>query len=125
MTEAREHFDAMCALIEAGETVAAIERYYAEDAHVFENRRLARAGRDKCARHEREQLAAQPRPPSFKLTRRAFDEASETGFIELAVRFADPEGRPLLLEEVLVQRWARGKVERERYYYEGVVDEGD
>lgn len=115
----------MCALIEAGETVTAIERYYADDVTVFENRTLARAGRERCVEYERTELAKQPQPPHIKILRRAFDEASQTGFLEYEIRFTGPKGRPMRLEEVSVQRWSRGKIDLERYYYEGMIDEGD
>jgi len=125
MSGSRAHFDAMCALIEGGETVVAIERYYAEDVTVFENRVLARAGRARCMEYERAELAKQPRPPDIKILRRAFDETSQTGFLEYRIRFAGRNGRPMRLEEVSVQQWSRGKVDIERYYYEGMIDEGD
>lgn len=125
MGNARQHFEAFCQLVEAGDTLTAIERYYAEDVTVFENRALARAGRAKCMDFERAQLAAQPAPPRLKILRRAFDAHSQTGFIEYEIRFSSQAGRPMRLEEVAVQRWVGDKVDSERFYYEGFVDEGD
>jgi ketosteroid isomerase-like protein len=112
-------------LLERGETVAAIERYYAEDVCVFENRALARAGRAQCLSYEREQLAAQPRRPEFRVRHVAINEAEGVAFLEYVVRFTSGEGRPMRLEQVAVQRWDGPHISEERFYYDGFVDEGD
>ena len=125
MSEIREHVQSFVALIEQGQSLEAIERYYAEDVCVFENRRLARAGRDACLKFERKALAKQPEPPRCKVKGFAVNEVSGVAFIETRLRFYDDGGRPLRLEEVAVQRWESGHIIEERFYYEGVVDEGD
>jgi ketosteroid isomerase-like protein len=125
MATVREQFRDFVDLLSKGKTVQAIEKYYGEDVCVFENRELARAGRDKCVAHERAALGGVAGPPAFKVHRTALDEATGTAFIEYTVRFADREGRPWRLDEVAVQTWEGGKISRERFYYEGVVDEGD
>jgi hypothetical protein len=111
-------------LSEAGETLAALERCYAEDVVVFENREQARSGRDTCVAHER---AALSRVSALKLRARAtaIDTTRGVSFIEWTIRFVTPEGRAMLLEEVAVQHWSGGQIVQERFYYEGVVDEGD
>lgn len=115
----------LCALLEAGDTLAVIERFYAPDACVFENRMLARSGRDTCLVYEREQLGKQPEPPRFRIQSLAINEADGVVFLEYVVRFMGPEQRPMRMEQVAVQQWHRGLIAEERFYYEGVVDEGD
>jgi ketosteroid isomerase-like protein len=110
--------------LEQGDTLSAISQFYAEDACVFENRTLARAGRAQCLEYEREQLARQPSPPVFRFRRWALDEATATAFLEYVVRFT-VEARPMRLEQVAVQQWHAAKIVEERFYYEGLVDEGD
>ncbi len=105
--------------------MAAIERFYAEGAAVFENRALARAGRDACVRHERELLTKLEGPPRTRVHRVAVDEAEGVAFLERVTRFTEKGGRPMRLEEVAVQTWERGLIVEERFYYEGFVDEGD
>lgn len=112
-------------LMTQGKTVEAIERYYAEDAIVFENRSLARAGRASCAQWEREQVRRHAQPPVIRVRARALDPSTNTAFFELTVRWIEGNQRVMRLEEVLVQSWERGRIAQERYYYEGVVDEGD
>jgi ketosteroid isomerase-like protein len=112
-------------LLRKGRPLDAMERYYAPEVTVFENRRLARAGKQQCLQYEREAQADQPEPPRFKLGTLAVNEASGHAFLEYVVRFRSAEGRPVRLEEVAVQTWEAGQIVQERFYYEGVVDEGD
>jgi len=112
-------------LIQSDRTVEAIERYYAEDAIVFENRDLARAGRDACALWEREQRRQLAKAPSVVVRAQGRDDGGTTAFFELVVRWEEQSGRCLRLEEVLIQRWHQGKIAEERYYYEGIIDESD
>jgi ketosteroid isomerase-like protein len=104
--------------------VEAILRFYSPDACVFENRQLARAGRERCAEYERKQLEAQPEPPRFRFGKVAVDERDGVAFLEYSIRFVS-DGRPMRLDQVAVQQWERGLIAHERYYYEGVIDEGD
>ena len=45
--------------------------------------------------------------------------------MEWVIRFVGEDARPMRLDEVAVQRWAGGRIVEERFYYEGLVDEGD
>jgi ketosteroid isomerase-like protein len=131
----RRAVQAFRTLLEQGKTVEAVEQYYAVDVCVFENRELARAGRAKCLAYEREQLARQPKPPEFRFKRVAVDggdavahlgdESTGVAFLEYVLRFTGEGERPQRLELVAAQSWEKGKIVEERFYYEGVVDEGD
>lgn len=112
-------------LLQKGRPLDAMEKFYAPDINVFENRQLARAGKARCLQYERDALANQPEPPRFKLLKLAVDEARGHAFLEYVVRFRASDGRPQRLEEVAVQAWYDGLISEERFYYEGVVDEGD
>jgi ketosteroid isomerase-like protein len=112
-------------LLKKGRSLDAMEQFYSPEVNVFENRQLARAGKARCLQYEREALASHPQPPRFKLLKLAVDEASGHAFLEYVVRFQSTTGRPRRLEEVAVQTWENGLIIQERFYYEGVVDEGD
>lgn len=112
-------------LLQKGRPLDAMEKYYAPEINVFENRQLARAGKARCLQFERDALANQPDPPRFKLSKLAVDETHGHAFLEYVVRFRASDGRPQRLEEVAVQTWDNGLISEERFYYEGVVDEGD
>ncbi len=113
------------ALCEAGKTLEAIERHYADDVVVFENHERARAGRAECLAYEAGALARLKEPARLKVRTSAVNEQSGVAFIEWVVRYVGDDGRPMRLEEVSVQRWSHGRIGEERVYYEGVVDEGD
>jgi ketosteroid isomerase-like protein len=112
-------------LLSKGRSLDAMERFYAPEVSVFENRQLARAGKAQCLQYERDALAGQPEPPRFKLGKLAVNETTADVFLEYVVRFKASDGRPMRLEEVAVQSWDNGLIVQERFYYEGVVDEGD
>ena len=120
-THAREFAE----LLAKGRSLDAMERFYAPEVSVFENRQLARAGKAQCLQFEREALAGQPTAPRFKLLKLAINELAGHVFLEYVVRFRSADGRPMRLEEVAVQTWESGLITQERFYYEGVVDEGD
>lgn len=112
-------------LLESGRTLQAIEEFYAEHALVFENRALVRTGREACLRYEKKALEALEAPPKFRVQRVAVNERDGVAFLEYLIRYTARGGRPMRLEEVSVQTWERGRIVEERFYYEGLVDEGD
>ena len=125
MEDLRRRVDEFIGLVESGRSIEAMERFYAEDVMMFENRELSRAGREACVAFEREQLTKTGRP-HLKATKRAADPQTGVSFIEWVVQFRSPSsGRPIRLEEVAVQKWSNGEIIEERFYYEGVIDQGD
>jgi ketosteroid isomerase-like protein len=112
-------------LCEGGRTLDAIERFYADDVVVIENHERARAGRAACLAFEKEALARLPEPAKLLARAHAAHAQAGVAFIEWVIRFVGEDGRPMRLDEVAVQRWAGGRIVEERFYYEGMVDEGD
>ena len=120
-----ESLGAFIALCEQGKTLEAIERFYAEDVVVFENHERARAGREGCLAFETNALAQLTEPARLRARAHAANAQAGVAFIEWVIRFLGEDGRPMRLDEVAVQRWAGGRIVEERFYYEGMVDEGD
>jgi ketosteroid isomerase-like protein len=120
----REQLTQFIQLVESGQSVLAIERFYADDAVVFENHELARAGRLACAAYEREAVAKQAEPPRTRAVSSACDDTAGRAFVEWLIRWKTPEGTWMRLEEVAAQRWSGDRIVEERFYYEGVIDEG-
>jgi ketosteroid isomerase-like protein len=125
MPSLSRHLERFVSLAEAGESATAMERFYAEDVVVFENRELARAGKQRCIEFERAQRARASRPAKLKALKTACNETTGASFVEWLIRFEGDEGRPMRLEEVAVQTWRGEVIVEERFYYEGAVDEGD
>lgn len=113
------------ALCERGETLRAIETYYAEDVVVFENYERARTGREACLSYEREALGRMKEPSKLRARAHAIDAAAGVVFLEWQIRFVGDDERPMRLDEVSVQHWLKGRIVEERFYYAGVIDEGD
>ncbi len=112
-------------LCEAGSTCEAMERFYADDVVVFENHELARAGRAACIENEQTALAQAKEATTLRAKAFAANTQDGVSFIEWVIRFIGEDERPMRLDEVAVQRWSRGRIVEERFYYEGMVDEGD
>jgi hypothetical protein len=53
------------------------------------------------------------------------DPQGGVAFVEWVIRFLGANGRPMRLDEVAVQRWVGDRIVEERFYYEGMIDEGD
>jgi ketosteroid isomerase-like protein len=119
------HVTDLLALLARADTLTLIERYYAPDVCVFENHVLARMGRDACLAHERKQLSKLQGPLQIKVHGHAINEVDGVVFIQSTLRFTGSDGRPMRLDEVAVQRWHRDLITEERFYYEGLIDEGD
>jgi ketosteroid isomerase-like protein len=112
-------------MCEQGRTLQAIETYYADDVVVYENYERVRTGREECVAYEQQALEQGRGPAKLSAKAQAFDALSGTSFIEWSIRFVGEDERPMRLDEVAVQRWARGRIVEERFYYVGVIDEGD
>ena len=125
MSDLAKHVAAFAELVGSCRTAEAIERVYDEDVCIIENRELARAGKSACLAYEREQLAGQPTAPRIRVSKFAVNEEQGVAFLEYVIRFTSQEGRAMRLEVVAVQTWSGGKVVQERFYYEGLVDEGE
>lgn len=113
------------ATCQAGRTLDAIDRFYADDVIVFENHERARVGKQACIEYEREALGAGANAPKLVCRASACDENGGVSFVEWVIRYQGADARPMRLEEVAVQRWSGGKIVEERFYYEGAIDEGD
>lgn len=124
MSGLHEALDDYIRLVEGGRQLEAMEKYYADEVVVRENRNLSRAGREECLEFEREMLEKAPCPPKIRCVSRAVDGPNGTTFVEWVVRFVADDGHVMLLEEVAVARWSADRIVEERFYYEGFVDEG-
>jgi ketosteroid isomerase-like protein len=124
MSDLSLHVGEFIRLCEQGQTAAAMERFYASDVVVFENRELARAGRAQCVEFERNAIARLVEPPKMKALAHAVNHEEGEVFIEWVIRVTPVGGEPHRIEEVVAQVWDGNQIVKERHYYEGYVDEG-
>ena len=81
-------------MLSSGQSEKAMSEFYHDEVLVFENRTLARAGKHQCLEYERQQLAAQPVAPHFKVGAHAINEHTGHVFLQYTVRFTDPRVAP-------------------------------
>ena len=108
--------EAFASMVEAGDFIAAIERFYAEDAWMQENAGVPRQGRDTLVAHERKVMAAHP-----QVTARRLGPALITGdTVAMRWRFdMQPlDGPARSFEEVAWQVWRGDRIAEERFFYD-------
>ena len=112
----RQTVEAFVALVETGDYVGAIERFYAPDASTRENTGEPAVGRDKLVAKERGVLAA------FKEVKAVRIGPSLIEGDNVATRwtfsFTNAEGTIRTLDEIAWQTWHGDKLIEERFYYD-------
>jgi ketosteroid isomerase-like protein len=108
-------------LVVAGETLEAMERFYADDVELFENYDPPRVGKAFNLEHERKNLAALSGPMRAEARAVAVDAQAGVSMVEWAITFTFAGRAPQRLEEVAVQRWRDGKIVSERFYWQRFV----
>jgi len=111
-----EHVKALIALVERGEFLEAIEKFYAPEATMQENLGPVRAGLPALLENERKVLA---RVPDIHLER--VDSVVVDGdgaAINWVFAYTGDQGRKIQLDEIAYQVWHDGKIVRERFYYD-------
>lgn len=103
-------------LVEAGDFVGAIERFYAPEASMQENDEPPRLGRDVLVEHERGLMAA-----FSDITAKKVGPAMVEGdcaVIRWVFEFITQDGVKVMLDEVAWQTWRGDKIVEEKFYYD-------
>lgn len=108
--------ESFIALVESNDHVAAIERFYTEDASMQENLDPPRKGRDVLAAGEAAFLKRWAKVESH-CVRPAFRSGDHV-VIRWNFTFTAPDGSRFARDELAYQRWAGGKIVEERFYYD-------
>lgn len=103
-------------LVEAGQGMTALERFYAENASMQENQSLPRIGKSALLAHE---AAAQASVTNMtaRCTRPLLIEG-ETVVLRWTFDYIDSRGRPVQFEELAYQRWAGEFISEEQFFYD-------
>ena len=108
--------NAFVEMVEAGNFVEAMERFYHADATAQENNEAPRVGLPALVAHERGTLS------TFKSVRGRANQPvmieGETVVINWQFEFDHPAGITLKLDEMVRQQWAGDKLISERFYYD-------
>lgn len=104
-------------LIENGETVKAIELYYAETVTMQENEDEPRIGKAVNLAQEKKNVAG-VKSANCTLLRQVIDEKQGLVFSEWQLVFTYPNNETYKITEVSIQEWQNGLVVKEKFYYQ-------
>ncbi|MES2072435.1 MAG: nuclear transport factor 2 family protein [Pseudomonadota bacterium] len=112
----RENVVRLIQLVENGQTVEAMQEFYADEATMQENNLPPRCGLPHLLEHEGQVLrkfkAIQTQPVD------SFFIAGERVVIHWVFDFTTHDGRRFRLDELAYQTWAGEKIVQERFYYD-------
>lgn len=103
-------------LISNGQTILAMEQFYADTVIMQENEEEPRTGKTACLQHEARSIRKVKEMHS-KLLNQAIDHQRNIVFSEWQITFETHSGKKLMLSEVSVQHWRNGQVQWEKFYY--------
>ena len=107
---------AFAALVEAGEYLAAIERFYAPDVAMFENQTAMPGGRAALLERERATLAAFQSLKGQR-TRPILCDGEQVA-IHWRFEMTPRAGDARVFEEVALQTWRGERIVEERFFYD-------
>ena len=120
MGQLAEQFATLTHLIQSGQTLAAMERFYADDVTMQENENLPRVGKAGCLDHERRMLAGVT-TMTAQLLNQAINDETGVVFSEWTYAFTDLSGQRFSLTEVSVQQWNKELIQTEKFYYNKIL----
>jgi SnoaL-like domain len=104
------------ALVEGNRHVQAIEAFYADDASMQENEQPPRVGKAALIENEKRALAAMT-PIESECVDPVFVNGDFV-VIRWRFRFALPDGRERVLDELAYQHWRGEQIWREQFFYD-------
>lgn len=112
----RQTVEAFAALVEAGDYVGAIEKFYAPDATTRENNAAPVVGRDTLMAKERGVMAAFRKIEAVRLGPSLIDGDSVAA--RWRFTFTGTDGSVRVLEEIAWQAWRGEQLIEERFFYD-------
>ena len=111
--ETVEHF---VHLVEQGQTVEAMVRYYADHATMQENAAAPRVGKAMLIQHEQAALATIAQMSATCI--RPIFVAGDFVVIRWAFAIRDKQGKTVRFEELAHQRWEGDLIAQEQFFYD-------
>jgi ketosteroid isomerase-like protein len=116
MMPTRERVQAFVAMVEAGDYVEAIKRFYTDDASMQENLGTVRAGRDALVAGEEAVLKNVTSITTRPLTTFLVD--GDRVVVNWVFDIVIADGRRYVLDELAFQTWRGDRIAQERFYYD-------
>ena len=119
MAELKEKVNALNQLIISGDTIKAMERFYADDIEMQENEDILRKGKSVCINTEKDHLQ-KVKSLESNLLNQAIDEEKNIVFSEWNFLITYKDNSKFMLTEVSVQHWLDGQITKEKFYYKSL-----
>jgi ketosteroid isomerase-like protein len=111
-----ETIESFIALVEDGQTMEAMVRFYAEDASMQENEAPPRVGKTALLKHEERALESVAR---LKATcQRPVLVSGDFAVIRWVFEIQDKKGKTVRFEELAHQRWKGNLLVEEKFFYD-------
>jgi len=107
--------------IGSGKILEAMETFYADNAAMQENKKDPCVGLAANIEREKEFLAQVKEFHAFTVTSfgiQGGEGGTGTALIESFMEFTNQQDQKVRLEQVSVQKWEKGKIVHERFYYD-------
>lgn len=111
-----ETVESFVGLVEAGRTVEAMQRYYAEGASMQENAALPRVGKPALIQHEEDALASIAELRARCI--RPIFIAGDFVVLRWVFEIRDKSGKMVRFEELTHQRWEGELMAAEQFFYD-------
>lgn len=119
MAELKEKVNALNQLIISGDTIKAMERFYADDIEMQENEDILRKGKSVCINTEKDNLQ-KVKSLESNLLNQAIDEEKNIVFSEWNFLITYKDNSKFMLTQVSVQHWLDGQITKEKFYYKSL-----
>ena len=108
-------------LIEKGESLEVIDKFYDEDIIQIENNSAPVGGKQRLLELEKKNIAG---VYSFELriSSMIVDEALQKVMGEMIVQFDSKKNGKKIIHEAFVQQWRNNKIIQQRFYYGSIED---
>jgi SnoaL-like domain len=110
----RENVEKLIELVERGEYLEAIEKFYAPGGSMQENLGAPRVGLQALLENERNAL----KRSQIVLRSHTVVVDGDRAAINWIFEITERSGKQWLLDEIAFQEWQDGKIIRERFYYD-------
>lgn len=116
----RNEVDNLIEHIKTGKILEAMDRFYADNLTMQENRNPPTVGKAANIEREKQFLAMVKEWQKTDIAAVAVEGTPDDGvsFVEYSFDFISIENKPVRYEQVSVQRWKHGKIVSERFYYD-------
>ena len=111
-------------LLESGDNLAVIERYYADDIIQIENNEAPTKGKEQILKIEQNNIAT-VNSFSQKIENLVIDEKQRLVMGEMNISFDSKKYGKKKLNELFIQHWKNEKIIYQKFYYKEILDDNE